>query len=71
VPWRPGGRGGGLVGRFRLAIDVIDRVPDLALRHPALRQHLQDERLRCREHTCQFGEDAPDIVDWSWPGKSR
>jgi xylulose-5-phosphate/fructose-6-phosphate phosphoketolase len=57
--------------RFRLAIDVIDRVPGLALRHPALRQHLQDERLRCREHTRQFGEDAPDIVDWSWPGKLR
>jgi xylulose-5-phosphate/fructose-6-phosphate phosphoketolase len=57
--------------RFRLAIDVIDRVPGLALRHPSLRQHLQDERLRCREHTRRFGEDAPDIVDWTWTGNPR
>jgi xylulose-5-phosphate/fructose-6-phosphate phosphoketolase len=46
-------------------------VPGLALRHPSLRQHLQDERLRCREHTRRFGEDAPDIVDWTWPGTTR
>jgi xylulose-5-phosphate/fructose-6-phosphate phosphoketolase len=54
--------------RFQLAADVIDRVPGLAVRHAALRQHLMDERLRCRAHTRASGEDAPDVRDWSWPG---
>jgi xylulose-5-phosphate/fructose-6-phosphate phosphoketolase len=54
--------------RFHLVIDVIDRVPGLAVRHAELRQHMIDERLRCRRHTREFGEDAPDVADWVWPG---
>jgi xylulose-5-phosphate/fructose-6-phosphate phosphoketolase len=54
--------------RFHLVIDVIDRVPGLAVRHAELRQFLADERLRCRRHTREFGEDAPDVADWVWPG---
>ena len=55
--------------RFHLAIDVIDRVPGLGVRYAALRQHLQDERLRCREYTRRYGADAPDITGWAWPGR--
>ena len=54
--------------RFHLVIDVIDRVPGLAVPHAGLRQHMVDERLRCRQHTRQYGEDAPDVADWVWPG---
>lgn len=52
--------------RFHLVADVIDRVPSLAVRHTALRQHMLDERLRCRDHTRATGEDAPDVRDWVW-----
>jgi xylulose-5-phosphate/fructose-6-phosphate phosphoketolase len=54
--------------RFHLVIDVIDRVPGLAGAHAGLRQHMVDERLRCRRHTRLHGEDAPDVADWVWPG---
>ena len=54
--------------RFHLVVDVLDRVPGLAVTQTALRQHMLDERLRCRRHTRQFGEDAPDVADWVWPG---
>ena len=54
--------------RFHLVIDVIDRVPGLAARRAGLRQHMVDERLRCRQYTRQYGEDAPDVADWVWPG---
>ena len=54
--------------RFHLVIDMIDRVPGLAVRYAGLRQHLLDERLRCREHTRRHGADAPDITDRAWPG---
>jgi xylulose-5-phosphate/fructose-6-phosphate phosphoketolase len=37
--------------RFHLVMDVIDRVPGLAQRAVALRQHMADERLRHRSPT--------------------
>ena len=54
--------------RFHLVMDVIDRVPGLAVQHAGLRQHMVDERLRCRTYTREHGEDAPDVADWVWPG---
>jgi xylulose-5-phosphate/fructose-6-phosphate phosphoketolase len=54
--------------RFHLVMDVIDRVPGLAQRAAALRQHMSDQRLRHRAWTRQVGDDAPDVRDWVWPG---
>jgi xylulose-5-phosphate/fructose-6-phosphate phosphoketolase len=54
--------------RFHLVTDVIDRVPGLAQRAAALRQHMADERLRHRAYTRQVGDDAPDVRDWVWRG---
>ncbi|MFC3995404.1 phosphoketolase [Nocardiopsis sediminis] len=54
--------------RFHLVMDVIDRVPGLSVKAARLRQHMQDERLRCRAHTREYGDDAPDIRDWTWRG---
>jgi xylulose-5-phosphate/fructose-6-phosphate phosphoketolase len=53
--------------RFHLVMDVIDRTPGLGARHAALRQHMQDERLRIRRYTREHGEDPPQIRDWTWP----
>lgn len=52
------------IDRFQLAIDAIDRVPGLAERHSSLRQHLQDRRMRAREHTRTHGEDPEEIRNW-------
>jgi xylulose-5-phosphate/fructose-6-phosphate phosphoketolase len=48
--------------RFHLVMDVIDRVPGLAEREAALRQHMADERIRHRAYTRATGADAPDVV---------
>ncbi len=53
--------------RFHLAMDVIDRVPGLGSRAAALRQRFSDDRLRARAYAREFGEDPPDIRDWTWP----
>jgi xylulose-5-phosphate/fructose-6-phosphate phosphoketolase len=53
--------------RFHLVIDVIDRVPGLAVRAAHLRQHMVDERLRHRAYTREVGDDMPDARDWAWP----
>ncbi|ASU84943.1 phosphoketolase [Nocardiopsis gilva YIM 90087] len=52
--------------RFHLVIDVIDRIPGLAVRAAHLRQRMQDERLRCHDYAREHGEDPPDIRDWTW-----
>jgi xylulose-5-phosphate/fructose-6-phosphate phosphoketolase len=52
--------------RFRLVIDVIDRVPGLGERAAELRQRMVDERLRHRAYTREVGDDPPDVRDWRW-----
>jgi xylulose-5-phosphate/fructose-6-phosphate phosphoketolase len=54
--------------RFHLAMDVIDRVPGLTTRAALLRQHLIDMRTRHRAHVLEFGDDLPEIRNWTWPG---
>jgi xylulose-5-phosphate/fructose-6-phosphate phosphoketolase len=54
--------------RYRLAIDVLDRVPGLAAANAELRQELEDARLHARAYTREHGEDLPEVADWRWPG---
>ncbi|MGO4593681.1 phosphoketolase [Leifsonia sp. 2TAF2] len=54
--------------RYRLVIDVIDRVPGLASRQAELRQEMQDARLRARQYTREQGEDIPEVAEWTWGG---
>jgi xylulose-5-phosphate/fructose-6-phosphate phosphoketolase len=53
--------------RFHLVMDVIDRVPTLGSHAAALRQQMEDARVRCRAYTRLEGEDAPEVRDWTWP----
>jgi xylulose-5-phosphate/fructose-6-phosphate phosphoketolase len=54
--------------RFHLVMDVIDRVPGLSASAGHVRQLMADKRITCRAYTREFGEDAPEITNWSWPG---
>ncbi|MDQ3904570.1 MAG: phosphoketolase family protein, partial [Actinomycetota bacterium] len=54
--------------RFRLVIDVIDRVPGLATRAAGLRQEMMDARSLARAYTRAHGQDDPEISCWTWPG---
>jgi xylulose-5-phosphate/fructose-6-phosphate phosphoketolase len=53
--------------RFRLVMDVIDRVPSLGSRAAVLRQQMSDRRLAARAYTREHGEDDPAIAGWTWP----
>ncbi|MBV9446032.1 MAG: phosphoketolase family protein [Streptosporangiaceae bacterium] len=55
------------VDRYHLVIDVIDRVPGLAIAEAALRQQMVDTRLGIRNYTREHGEDPPEITEWAWP----
>jgi xylulose-5-phosphate/fructose-6-phosphate phosphoketolase len=54
--------------RFRLVMDVIDRVPGLGQNAAGLRQEMWDARQQCREHTRSHGVDHPAVADWR-PGR--
>jgi len=53
--------------RFRLVMDVVDRVPGLGTRYAGLRQRMADARLAARAYTREHGEDVPEISGWAWP----
>ncbi|MFE7316934.1 phosphoketolase [Streptomyces sp. NPDC057555] len=54
--------------RFRLVMDVVDRVPGLAVRATALRQAMADARTRHHDWIREHGTDLPEVVEWTWPG---
>jgi xylulose-5-phosphate/fructose-6-phosphate phosphoketolase len=56
--------------RFRLVVDVIDRVPGLARTAGHVRQLMLDRRLEARAYTREVGDDMPAIRDWTWSGGS-
>lgn len=52
--------------RFHLVMDVIDRVPNLGRVAAHTRQAMQDRRLEHKEYIAKYGDDPPEIRDWSW-----
>ena len=54
--------------RFHLVMDVIDRVPGLGTRAAGVRQEMIDWRTRHHHWTRMYGEDLPEVRNWTWPG---
>jgi xylulose-5-phosphate/fructose-6-phosphate phosphoketolase len=52
--------------RFRLAMDVIDRVPGLRERAAALRERLVAKREEHGKWVRQTGDDLPEVKNWRW-----
>ncbi|MFD9096616.1 phosphoketolase [Streptomyces collinus] len=52
--------------RYRLVMDVIDRVPGLAVRAAAVRQAMTDARTRHHDWIRAHGTDLPEVADWTW-----
>ncbi len=53
--------------RYRLVMDVIDRVPGLAVRAAGVRQQMADQRSRHHDWIREHGTDLPEVTDWQ-PG---
>jgi xylulose-5-phosphate/fructose-6-phosphate phosphoketolase len=52
--------------RYRLAVDVIDRVPGLRASAALLRQDMIDRREHHRRWIREHGEDLPEVREWAW-----
>jgi xylulose-5-phosphate/fructose-6-phosphate phosphoketolase len=56
------------IDRFHLVNDVIDRVPGLAARAAYAKQALRDKLIDHKEYIRCYGDDMPEIKDWTWGG---
>ncbi|HEY9329300.1 MAG TPA: phosphoketolase family protein [Streptomyces sp.] len=54
--------------RYRLVMDVIDRVPGLGVRAAGVRQEMADTRTRHHDWIRAHGTDLPEVADWAWEG---
>lgn len=54
--------------RYRLVMDVLDRVPGLGVRAVAVRQAMSDARTRHHAWIREHGTDMPEVADWAWEG---
>jgi xylulose-5-phosphate/fructose-6-phosphate phosphoketolase len=53
--------------RFHLAGDVVDRVPRLARAGAYFKQFLRDKLIAHKQYIARYGDDMPEIRDWTWP----
>ena len=53
--------------RFHLAIEVIERVPGLAIAAADIKQQFRDDLIEHTRYIREHGEDMPRIRDWTWP----
>jgi xylulose-5-phosphate/fructose-6-phosphate phosphoketolase len=53
--------------RFHLVEDVIDRVPKLGYQAAYVKQTMREKLIQHQAYITQYGEDMPEIRDWSWP----
>jgi xylulose-5-phosphate/fructose-6-phosphate phosphoketolase len=52
--------------RFHLAMDAIDRMPELGDEVAHYRQQLQDQLVRHKIYVRENGEDLPEVRNWKW-----
>ena len=55
------------IDRYRLVIDVIDRVEGLRARYATLRQQMVDRWIEAQAYAHTWGTDIPEVADWVWP----
>jgi xylulose-5-phosphate/fructose-6-phosphate phosphoketolase len=54
------------IDRYSLAIDAIDRVPQLMSSAAHVRQKLVDKIIEHKHYIRRHGEDMPEIAGWVW-----
>jgi xylulose-5-phosphate/fructose-6-phosphate phosphoketolase len=52
--------------RFHLVMDVIDRLPETGEKGLALKQQLEDKLFEHRQYINRYGQDMPEIRNWTW-----
>jgi xylulose-5-phosphate/fructose-6-phosphate phosphoketolase len=54
------------IDRYHLAQDVVDRVPRLREKAGHFKQFIRNKLVEHKQYICEYGDDMPEIRDWSW-----
>ena len=54
------------IDRFSLAIDAIDRVPELRKIGAHAKEEFRNQQIDCRNYAYEHGVDHPSVTDWRW-----
>jgi xylulose-5-phosphate/fructose-6-phosphate phosphoketolase len=54
--------------RFNLALDVIERLPDLGHNVAYIVQEIREKLIEHKQYITTYGDDLPEIKEWRWPG---
>jgi xylulose-5-phosphate/fructose-6-phosphate phosphoketolase len=54
--------------RYHLALEAIERVPELKEKVPHVIEMLKGKLALHTAHVQEYGEDMPEIRDWKWTG---
>jgi xylulose-5-phosphate/fructose-6-phosphate phosphoketolase len=57
--------------RYHLALDVVDRLPQLGPRAAYVRQAIRDHLIEHKRYIEAHGEDMPDVAGWQWQYEAR
>jgi len=52
--------------RFHLVMDAVNRLPQTGSRGDYLKQQLSDKLIQHRHYIDRYGEDMPEIREWTW-----
>jgi xylulose-5-phosphate/fructose-6-phosphate phosphoketolase len=52
--------------RFHLVMDVIDRQPRTGSKGSHLKRQLQDKLIEHKQYIDRYGQDLPEIRNWTW-----
>jgi xylulose-5-phosphate/fructose-6-phosphate phosphoketolase len=52
--------------RFHLVADVVDRVPKLGYVAAYTKQFVRDKLIEHKQYITKFGEDMPEVRNWTW-----
>jgi len=55
------------IDRYSLAMDAIDRLPQLKVAGAHVRELIKNMQLDCLKYAHEYGIDKPEIVNWKWP----
>jgi xylulose-5-phosphate/fructose-6-phosphate phosphoketolase len=55
------------VDRFSLAIDAIDRIPQLQVAGAHAKEKFRNLQIEARHYAYEYGIDKPELAKWKWP----
>ena len=55
------------IDRFTLAMDVIDRVPQLQVAGAHAKEKFRNMQIACKNYAHEHGVDHPEAANWKWP----